>query len=259
MHPNKFEKWTVANAGALLQPGLMPTYGQFCPVAQALELVGERWTLLVVRELLCGNYRFNEILHGVPLMSRSLLSQRLKTLEEAGLVERHERAAGSGFEYRLTPAGRELEPVVSGLGIWGKRWVRHKLTAEELDPVLFMWDLRRRLDTERLPREPTVVMFWFRDMQAKRSRFWLRVERPEVELCLTNPGLEVMLTVETTLRAMVDVWLGDRKVDEALHSGAIELKGPPRLTRTFPNWLLFSDFAPVERTTLRHTATTSSR
>jgi hypothetical protein len=179
-------------------------------------------------------------------MSRSLLSQRLKTLEEGGLVERHDRAAGSGFEYRLTPAGRELEPVVSGLGTWGKRWVRHKLT-EELDPVLFMWDLRRRLDVERLPRSPTVVMFWFRDMPIKRSRFWLRVERPEVELCLTNPGLEVMLTVETTLRAMVDVWMGDRRVDEALRSGAIELKGPPRLTRTFPSWLLFSDFAPVER------------
>jgi DNA-binding HxlR family transcriptional regulator len=225
----------------------MPTYGQFCPVAQALDLIGERWTLLVIRELLCGNYRFNEILHGVPLMSRSLLSQRLKTLEEAGLVERHERPGSNTFEYRLTAAGRELEPVVTGLGVWGTRWVRHKLVAEELDPVLFMWDLRRRLDVEQLPQEPTIVMFWFRDMQAKRSRFWLRVERPEVELCLTNPGLEVSLTVETTLRAMVDVWMGDRKVDEALKNKAIELKGPVAFTRAFPKWLLLSGFAPVER------------
>jgi DNA-binding HxlR family transcriptional regulator len=225
----------------------MPTYGQFCPVAQALDLIGERWTLLVVRELLCGNYRFNELLHGVPLMSRSLLSQRLKTLETAGLVTRHERATGNGVEYRLTPAGRELEPVVTGLGTWGTRWVRHKLVAEKLDPVLFMWDLRRRLDVEQLPEQSTVVMFWFRDMQAKRSRFWLRVERPEVELCLTNPGLEVVLTVETTLRAMVDVWMGDRAVDEAVQSKAIELKGPPRFTRAFPNWLLLSGFAPVPR------------
>ena len=235
----------------------MSTYGQFCPVAQALDLVGERWTLLVVRELLCGNYRFNEILHGVPLMSRSLLSQRLKTLEEAGLVERHERTAGSGFAYRLTPAGRELEPVVSGLGIWGTRWVRHKLGVEHLDPVLFMWDLRRRLDVERLPRVPTVVMFWFRDMQAKRSLFWLRLARPEIEICLTNPGLEVVLTVETTLRAMVDVWLGDRKVDEAMKSKAIELKGAPSLTRAFPKWLLLSDFATVERPALHRRATAS--
>lgn len=221
----------------------MPGYGQFCPVAQALELVGERWTLLVIRELLCGNYRFNEILNGVPLMSRSLLSQRLKALEQAGLVERHTRAGSSLFEYRLTQAGRELEPVVLGLGSWGQRWVRRKLTAEELDPVLLMWDLRRRLDLERLPDTRTVVMFWFRDLAAKRSRYWLQVERPEVELCLTNPGFALDLTVETTLRTMVEVWMGHRPPQEALKSGAIELKGPARLTRAFPKWLLLSHFA----------------
>src|SRR5688572_20033706 len=161
----------------------MSSYGQFCPVAQALDLVGERWTLLIVRELLCGNYRFSELLNGVPLMSRSLLSQRLKMLEEASLVERVPRLDGSGHEYHLTHAGRELEPVVMGLGVWGKRWVRRKLSEEELDPVLFMWDLRRRLDLTRLPKARTIVMFWFRDLAAKRSRYWLRAERPEVELC----------------------------------------------------------------------------
>lgn len=221
----------------------MPSYGQFCPVAQALDLVGERWTLLIVRELLCGNYRFNELLNGVPLMSRSLLSQRLKTLEDAGLVEKRLRADGSTFEYALTTAGRELEPVVFGLGVWGKRWVRRKLTAEELDPVLFMWDLRRRLDVERLPASRTMVMFWFRDLAAKRSRYWLRAERPEVELCLTNPGFEVDLSVETTLSAMVEVWMGGRPPQEAIRSGDIELKGAAALTRAFPKWLLLSSFA----------------
>jgi DNA-binding HxlR family transcriptional regulator len=220
------------------------SYGQFCPVAQALDLVGERWTLLVIRELLCGNYRFSELMNGVPLMSRSLLSQRLKSLEDAGLVERHLRE-GATFEYRLTQAGRELAPVVVGLGVWGKRWVRRKLTAEELDPVLFMWDLRRRLDVERIPKSPTVVMFWFRDLAAKRCRYWLRAERPEIELCLTNPGFDVSLTVETTLRTMVDVWMGERKVQEAVRSGAIELKGSALLTRAFPKWLLLSSFAEV--------------
>jgi len=223
----------------------MSTYGQFCPVAQALEIVGERWTLLVVRELLCGNYRFNEILNGVPLMSRSLLAQRLKTLEEAGVIERREREGG-GFEYRVTPAGRELEPVVFGLGTWGQRWARRKLDGEELDPVLLMWDLRRNLDPARLPDQVTVVMFWFRDLPSKRSRYWLRVERPEVELCMTNPGLEVALTVETTLRCMVEVWMGRRNAQEAVRAGAIELKGPARLTRAFPSWLLLSPFAKVE-------------
>lgn len=224
----------------------MSSYGQFCPVAQALELVGERWTLLIIRELLCGNYRFGELMNGVPLISRSLLSQRLKALEEAGLVERRLRSEGASFEYLLTEAGQELGPVVFGLGNWGKRWVRRKLSAEELDPVLLMWDLRRRLDVERLPAARTIVMFWFRDLAAKRSRYWLRVERPELELCLTNPGFEVALTVETTLRTMVDVWMGQREVQEAVKSGAIELTGPGRLTRNFPKWLLLSQFAQIE-------------
>jgi DNA-binding HxlR family transcriptional regulator len=225
----------------------MSTYGQFCPVAQALEIVGERWTLLIVRELLCGNYRFNEILNGVPLMSRSLLAQRLKTLEAAGVIERGPRPDGDGFEYRVTAAGRELEPVVFGLGNWGQRWARSKLDGKDLDPVLLMWDLRRNLDPGRLPEQLTIVMFWFRDLPSKRSRYWLRVERPEVELCLTNPGGEVELTVETTLRTMVEVWMGDRSAHEAVHTGAIELQGPTRLARGFPNWLLLSPFAKVRR------------
>lgn len=224
----------------------MSGYGQFCPVSQALEVVGERWTLLIVRELLCDNYRFNELLNGLPLISRSLLSQRLKSLEEARLVERQEREKG-GVEYRLTQAGRELEPVVVGLGNWARRWVEHRLSPDDLDPVLMMWDLRRRLDTQRLPREHTVIQFWFRDLAAKISRYWLCVEGPEVELCLTNPGFEVALTVETKLRTMVEVWLGDRDVNQALRTGAIELKGRPNLTRAFPSWLLLSSFAKVSR------------
>jgi DNA-binding HxlR family transcriptional regulator len=220
----------------------MSSYGQFCPVAQALEVVGERWTLLIIRELLCGNYRFNELLLGVPLMSRSLLAQRLRSLEETGLVERVQRE-GNTFEYRLTPAGRELQPIVLTLGHWGQRWAKRSREPRDLDPVLLMWDLRRNLSVERLPPETTTVMFWFRDMAAKKSRFWLRVERPQIDLCLTNPGFEIQLTVETTLRTMVEVWMGDRDVREALRAGEIELKGPAKLTRSFPSWLLRSPFA----------------
>ena len=223
----------------------MPGYGQFCPVAQALEVVGERWSLLIIRELLCSDYRFSELMHGVPLISRNLLTQRLRSLEQAGLIERRTRTSGSGFQYTLTRAGRELEPVVMGLGIWGKRWVKHQLEAEHLDPVLMMWDMRRRLDPERLPREPTTVMFWFRDMPAKRSRYWLMVERPEVELCLTNPGFDVDLTVETKLRTLVEVWMGKRNPSEAVRTGAIELEGTSSLRRAFPSWLLLSSFASV--------------
>jgi DNA-binding HxlR family transcriptional regulator len=224
----------------------MSGYGQFCPVAQALDIVGERWSLLVVRELLNGNYRFNEILLGVPLMSRSLLSARLKTLEAAGIIERGLRDDGAA-EYCLTPAGRELEPVVMGLGTWGARWVRQDLKSAQLDPVLLMWDVRRNLDRAQLPGRRTVVMFWFRDAPVKRSRYWLVVEAREIELCLTNPGFDVELTVETTLRTMVDVWMGGASVKDAMRAGSIELKGPAQLTRAFPRWLMLSPFAKVER------------
>jgi len=220
-------------------------YGQFCPVAKALEVVGERWSLLVIRELLCGDYRFGEIMNGVPLISRSVLAQRLKSLEEAGLIERLPRSeASSGPVYRLTRAGRELEPVVMGLGAWGQRWTRGKVEADELDPVLLMWDMRRGLDLERVP-ERTVVMFWYRDVPAKKSRYWLRIERPQIDLCLTNPGFPVELTVETTIRTMVDVWMGQRDLREALRAGAIELQGPSPLVKEFPTWLRLNVFASV--------------
>lgn len=222
----------------------MSRYGQFCPVAQALDVVGERWTLLVIRELLAGNHRFGGILNGVPLMSRSLLAQRLRSLGDAGLVERRERPAGNGHEYHLTAAGRELRPIVTGLGTWGQRWVRHK-PAENLDPTVLMWDLHRNLDRDCLPRRPIVVMFWFRDVRGKRSRYWLKIERPQIEVCMTDPGLEVALTVETTVRTMVEVWMGDRQLDDALRNGSIDLKGERDLARAFPSWLLLSPFAKV--------------
>lgn len=219
----------------------MISYGQFCPVAQALEVVGERWTLLIIRELLCGNYRFGQILNGVPLMSRSLLAQRLRALEDAGLVVRKDA------EYQLTDAARELEPIVAALGTWGQRWVRRKIRDEDLDPVLLMWDLHRGLHEERLPSEQTLVKFWLRDVDAKRSRYWLRIQKPDVELCLTNPGFEEKLQVETTVRALAEVWMGHRALAQALRTKAIELAGEPKLVREFPKWLKLNVFAGVPR------------
>jgi DNA-binding HxlR family transcriptional regulator len=224
----------------------MPGYGQFCPVAQALEIVGERWTLLIVRELLCGDYGFNELMLGVPHISRSVLAQRLDALARAGLVARKARREGRGARYVLTAAGRELEPVVSGLGTWGKRWVHGQLDDADLDPTLLMWDMHRRLDLERLPREPTMVMFWFTDLPAKRSRYWLRLNVPEVEVCLTNPGFDVSLTIETKLRTLVEVWRGERSPSEAVRTGAIVLDGLAPLRQSFPSWLMLSTFAGVK-------------
>ncbi|HEX2676697.1 MAG TPA: hypothetical protein VHM19_08660, partial [Polyangiales bacterium] len=135
---------------------------------------------------------------------------------------------------------------VEGLGHWGQRWAKRAKQNKDLDPVLLMWDLRRRLALERLPKEKTVVQFWFRDMPSKRSRYWLLIDQPEVDLCLTRPGFDVSLTVETTLRTMAEVWMGDRDLREAMQQRDIELSGEPKLARAFPGWLMRSVFAGTE-------------
>lgn len=225
----------------------MGGYGQFCPVAQALEVIGERWTLLVVRELLCGSTRFSEIARGVPLMSRSMLVQRLRSLEDAGIVRRKALGSGKNLIYELTQAGQELRPIVEGCGNWGQRWARRKLSADNLDAGLLMWDIRRNLDETALPSDETVVEFFLRGAGRGQRRFWLHIEPTGSELCLKHPGFDVDLTVRANLREFTKVWLGDLTLAQALRDGSIELEGPTPLKRAFPGWLRLSIFAPVER------------
>lgn len=225
----------------------MSGYGQFCPVAQALEVIGERWTLLVVRELLCGSSRFNELMRGVPLMSRSMLAQRLRSLEDAGIIESTPLEGRQGNSYQLTQAGLELRPIVEGCGTWGQRWARRKLSAEQLDAGLLIWDIRRSLKLENLPRETTLVEFQLRGSGHGQRRYWLHIEPDEVDMCLTNPGFEVDLIVRANLRELTKVWLGDITWSRAVRDGSIELEGPARMRREFPNWLKLSGFAEVER------------
>lgn len=222
----------------------MRGYGQFCPVAQALEILGERWTLLVVRELLCGSRRFNDLLRGVPLMPRTMLANRLRTLEAAGIVVHR------GADYLLTDAGEELRPLVLGLGAWGQRWAQRTIDEDDLDASLLMWDLHRRLDPEHLPRERTVVHFELSSPRRGLQRYWLRIEDRQSEVCLTNPGFTVDLVVEADLRSFAEVWIGRASLAAALRAGRIVLAGPPRLKKAFPRWLLRSAFAgtpPVRR------------
>ena len=218
----------------------MKGYGQFCPVAQALEVLAERWTLLVVRELLMGSTRFGELKRGVPRMSRTLLSQRLATLRDQGLVERFE--GDSGPEYRLTEAGRALRPIIEGIGVWGKQHVSRP-PDEDLDPDLLMWDLQRRLDVERLPAERTVVLFRLHDERRGESRYWLHVTGPEIDLCRASLGFDVDLTVEGELRALTDVWMGRQSFPQVLRARTLRLTGNARLRREFPDWLKLSVFA----------------
>ena len=166
----------------------MTGYGQFCPIAKAAQILAERWTPLVLRELICGSTRFNDLRRGVPLMSSSLLSQRLKFLEREGVIERWPAAAGHGFEYHLTAAGRELEPMIMLMGEWGARWVRSQLAPEDLDVTLLMWDMRRKVRPEQFPARRVVVAFEFSDVPQSKRRWWLVSEGKKADLCVTDPA-----------------------------------------------------------------------
>lgn len=224
----------------------MQGYGQFCPVALTAEILTRRWTPLVVRELLCGSVRFNELRRGVPRMSSSLLSTRLDELEAAGVLERIVDENGDHPEYHLTPAGRELQPIIESMGVWGKRWIKGDLRDEELDADLLMWDLRRRIDADEAPQERTVVRFVFEDLPEDDREYWVVVDDGEVDLCRKDPGHRVDLDVHTDLRTMTGIWVGDERYAQALRRHDVRVRGPERLRRSFPEWLGLSLFAGVE-------------
>lgn len=209
-----------------------------------MELLDERWTLLVVRELLSGSEHFNELRRGLTRMSPSLLSRRLQQLVRAGVVERH--VEGNGVRYVLTPAGQELRPVVEALGIWGIRWIG-ELGDEELDPKLLMWDMHRNIDRSAVPAGRTVVGFTFRDVPSDLRSWWLVIDEDDTDVCDEDPGYDVAVTVTSSLRGMTEVWRGDRSWSSALRTGALEVSGPADLRRAVPGWFTLSGFASVPR------------
>lgn len=219
-------------------------YGQFCPVAMAAEIVCSRWTALVVRELLCGTTRFNDLRRGVPLMSPTLLSKRLKELEEAGVLVTVPTGQPGVVEYKLTEAGEDLRPVVMSLGIWGQRWVESSLSLKNLDPSLLMWDMRRWLDPTPLPKRRCTVNFLYPDVTSAKRSWWLVIEASgKVDLCSTNPGFDIDLYVKSTLRSMTAVWMGFATVAKEVEAGSIELIGAPEFARSMQQWLGLSPFA----------------
>jgi DNA-binding HxlR family transcriptional regulator len=222
----------------------MSTYGQFCPVAKAMELLDERWTMLVIRELLEGSRHFNELRRGVPRMSPALLSTRLRTLVRAGVIERFED--GNRISYALTPAGKELRPIVESLGQWGIRWMPD-LGDEDLDPHLLMWDIHRNIELGVVSPGKTVLQFTFSDVSAAARDWWLVITPDGVDLCDFDPGQPVAATVETDLRTLTMFWRGDLSWAQALRSGSIELHGPVRVRRAIPHLLKQSAFAPAPR------------
>ncbi|GAA1424450.1 helix-turn-helix domain-containing protein [Agrococcus citreus] len=224
----------------------MSGYGQFCPVAKAMELLDERWTLLVIRELLAGSSRFNDLRRGVPHMSPALLSKRLQRLEHAGLVRK--RVDGARTAYRLTQSGEELRPIVEGLAAWGVRWIG-ELGQEDLDPHLLLWDMRRTIDVDAWPRRRTVVAMRFTDVPSSAGRWWLVCRDGDVDLCDFDPGFDVTATVTTRLPVMVRVWRGDRSWAHALRAEELRIDGDADAVARVPEWLGQAVWAGVPRPT----------
>jgi len=225
----------------------MSEYGQFCPVAKASDILGERWTVLILRELLLGTTRFNDFQRGLSRISPTLLSKRLKGLEEKGLIVRKRSPGQERHEYLLTACGRELGPLIEHLAVWGMRWARGQMTDSELDVEFLMWDLQRRLQTEQLPDGETVLCFTFDDLERFKT-WWLVARGAEVDLCTENPGRDVDLYVNTGLRSLVEVWSGDLDLRTALRDKQIRTQGNVHLERTMSNWLgicLYADVRPA--------------
>ena len=226
----------------------MPEYGQFCPVAKAGDIIGERWTVLILRELLLGTTRYNDFQRALSRISPTLLSKRLKMLEKKGLVIRKRPPGAKSYEYHLTACGRELEPMIEHLAIWGMRWARGQMTDAELDVEFLMWDLQRRLQTDRLPNGETVLCFEFDELERFR-KWWLVAGQEQVDLCSEDPGKEVDLYINATVRDLALVWRGDVPMAEALRSKAIRTHGNVHLARTIQEWLgicLYAEVAAAE-------------
>jgi len=222
------------------------SYHQFCPVAKAMELLDERWTLLIVRELVIGSQRFNELRRGLPRMSPTLLSKRLQQLARAGIVDWI--ADGAETRYELSPAGRELRPIVEALGAWGMRWIG-ELGDEDLDPKLLLWDMHRNVDHAAVPAGRTVINFRFVDVPVRNREWWLVINSADrdTDVCDEDPGYPVAVNVLAGLRDLTQVWRGDRTWAELLRSGDMTLVGPASLQRALPTWFTLSTFATVPR------------
>ncbi len=220
------------------------SYGQYCPIAKAAEIFADRWTPLIMRELHFNVHQFNDLERHLPGISRSLLSQRLRRLTRAGVVERR-IGLTSRPEYELTPAGQELFVVTEALGQWGARWAFPEPQPDELDPILLMAWIRRSIHRDLLPPRRTVVQFDFRG--GRRRTVWLLLQPSDVSVCLQNPGFEIDLLVSTDLGGFYRYWFGWIEFEDAAEGGLIQVDGSPALVRAFPTWLKRSHFASTIR------------
>ena len=222
-------------------------YNQFCPLAKGAEIFAERWTPLLLRELMLGSTRFSELRKGLPRMSQSLLVRRLQELEDVKLIKRRPAKNGHGWEYLLTEGGVAMRPVVEQLAMWGYQWAQKEIRKEDLDGGVLMWDMQRGVKKEQLPDARVLVHFYFPDADKNQRRFWLLLDHGEVDLCHSNPGYDVDLTIESRLLIMTRIWLGELTMTKAMRAGELQMDGPEKLRRSFPGWMGVSQFAELGR------------
>lgn len=221
-------------------------YGQFCPVSMASEILCSRWTTLVLRELLCGSTRFNDLRRGLPKMSPALLSKRLKELQQAGVITVLRKPNGS-VDYNLSEAGEELRPLIMELGNWAQRWMESRLSLKNLDPSLLMWDMRRSLNVRLLPERRCTIQFLYPELPPAQKSWWLVVNGGAVDLCNFDPGYELDLLVKSSLRSMTAIWMGLTTLRKESDSGQLEIEGDPSLALSMQQWLGLSPFAHQPR------------
>jgi len=222
-------------------------YGQFCPIAKATEIIGEKWTLLVVRELLMGGTRFSELQRGLSMISPTMLSKRLDTLEQHGLVMKKKIPNQKGYEYFPTKSCSELLPIIKSLGDWGMRWARSNLTEKDYDVELLMLYLKRSINPENLIGNETIIRFKFTDIK-DYPNWWMITKGSEVDLCVNDPGKEIDVYFTTTVKTMAGIWMGDTTYKKAIASDELKLVGPKALTKDISSWMeisVFADIAPA--------------
>lgn len=222
----------------------MNGYSTYCPIAKAAEVLTERWTLLLIRDLLIRACHFNDFRRSIPLVTPAMLSKRLRTLEEVGIITHAVSDNGGRREYRLTEAGRELKPFVEAAGAWGQRWARSKLPDGELHPSTLMWDIHRFLKTEHLPTRRTVLNVEFSDRKVM-THWWLIVHAGEVDVCVDDPGYEVDVWIFCTLLTLTQVFMGDLSIASARATGKLRLNGSRQLIKDMPRWLGLMPFSNV--------------
>lgn len=223
-------------------------YKQFCPVALTSELICNRWTTLILRAFFCGATSYSDIQNSAPLMPSATLSQRLKELEHANIIETIPANANRRKQYTLTPAGNALFPIIDQMGIWAQNWLRREITLEEnMDPDVLFWELRQLNIARGIEVENRrVTEFRVSGVPSAKQRYWLIFEPDDIEICVRDPGHEVDLWVSSSIKTLVEIWLGHLPIGQAHENGSLQLDGSRPEIEAFSKWFILSHFAPAE-------------